>query len=336
MDAAPRAMRSRLAAAALVVAGALLGWALIAGGDSGTSSTASLGTAAVVAAGLVVLGWWRGITALPRLDRPGLVAGGGALALVGWTGLSVWWSIAGDRSWDSLAKGIVLLAFGVVGLMVACLPGRPVHTLALLLAGVGVVLVWALLGKAIPALGPDDAGRVARLKGSIGYWNALALLGDAALGLGIWLATSVRDRFGRPAGAALVYAATMVILLTQSRSGVIAGVIVIALSLRLTERRVEAALLVLLAAGPALVVVGWAFTRPALVEDGASRADRVSDGAVFGVLTMAGAARRRRARPARSGRPACRDPAGGGRTRSCRDGRGARRRRRTRARGEGR
>ncbi len=291
MDAAPRAMRSRLAAAALVVAGALLGWALIAGGDSGTSSTASLGTAAVVAAGLVVLGWWRGITALPRLDRPGLVAGGGALALVGWTGLSVWWSIAGDRSWDSLAKGIVLLAFGVVGLMVACLPGRPVRTLALLLsAGVGVVLVWALLGKAIPALGPDDAGRVARLKGSIGYWNALALLGDAALGLGIWLATSVHDRFGRPAGAALVYAATMVILLTQSRSGVIAGVIVIALSLRLTERRVEAALLVLLAAGPALVVVGWAFTRPALVEDGASRADRVSDGAVFGVLTLAGAA----------------------------------------------
>ena len=186
------------------------------------------------------------------------------------------------------------------------------RTLALLLsAGVGVVLVWALLGKAIPALGPDDAGRVARLKGSIGYWNALALLGDAALGLGIWLATSVRDRFGRPAGAALVYAATMVILLTQSRSGVIAGVIVIALSLRLTERRVEAALLVLLAAGPALVVVGWAFTRPALVEDGAARADRVSDGAVFGVLTLAGAAAAVALVLLVPVAPACRDPGGG-------------------------
>jgi hypothetical protein len=35
--------------------------------------------------------------------------------------------------------------------------------------GLGAVLVWALLGKAIPALGPDDVGSVARLKGSIGY-----------------------------------------------------------------------------------------------------------------------------------------------------------------------
>ena len=51
----------------------------------------------------------------------------------------------------------------------------------------------------IPALGPDDAGRVARLKGSIGYWNALALLADAALGVGLWLLVSVRERFGRPA-----------------------------------------------------------------------------------------------------------------------------------------
>ena len=86
------------------------------------------------------------------------------------------------------------------------------------------MLVWALLGKAIPALGPDDAGRVARLKGSIGYWNALALLADAALGLGSGSPRRLRDRLGRPAGAALVYAATIVILLTQSRSGVIAGV----------------------------------------------------------------------------------------------------------------
>ena len=69
------------------------------------------------------------------------------------------------------------------------------------LAGaLGAVLAWALLGKAIPALGPDDAGRVARLKGSIGYWNALALLADAALGLGLWLARRGRADALRPAG----------------------------------------------------------------------------------------------------------------------------------------
>ena len=41
---------------------------------------------------------------------------------------------------------------------------------------------------------------------------------------------------------------------------------------------------------PATVVAGWAFTRPALVEDGASHADRVADGAWFGLLLVVGGA----------------------------------------------
>ena len=176
----------------------------------------------------------------------------------------MWWSIAGDRSWDALAKGIVLLAFGVVGLAAASLPGRPVRNLALLFAvAFGAVFAWALLGKAVPGLGPEDAGRVARLKGSIGYWNALALLADAALGVGLWLVASVRDRFGRPAGALLLYAATLVLLLTQSRAGLLAGLAVVVLTLWLSENRVEAALFGLLATGPAvLVAAGRSRSRP--------------------------------------------------------------------------
>ena len=290
MDAAPRAMRSGIAAAILGSVAVLVGWAFFAGGASGTGATASLGTAAVIIASLLVVGWSWGRVRLPHLDRAGLTVGAAAVALVAWTGLTVWWSIAGDRSWDALAKGIVLLAFGVVGLAAASLPGRPVRFLALLLAAaLGAVLAWALLGKAIPALGPDDAGRVARLKGSVGYWNALALLADAALGLGLWLVSSVRDRFGRPAGSMLLYAATLVILLTQSRAGLLAGLAVVALILGLSENRIEAAMSSLLALGPAVVVVGWAFTRPALVADGGAHADRVSAGAVFGVLVAIGA-----------------------------------------------
>ena len=282
-------MRSGPAAVILVAVAVLLGWALFAGGASGTGATASLGTAAMIVAALLLVGWSRGVVSLPRLDRPGLVAGATAVALVAWIGLTVWWSIAGDRSWDALAEGMVVLAFGIVGLAASSLPGRPVHTLALLLAAaLGAVLLWALVGKAIPALGPDDAGRVARLKGSIGYWNALALLADTALGLGLWLVAPVRGRFGRPAGALLLYASTVVILLTQSRAGIVAGLAVVALALWLSEARVEAALFALLATAPAAIVAGWAFTRPALVEDGGAHADRVSDGAVFGVLMVVG------------------------------------------------
>jgi O-Antigen ligase len=291
MDEAPSSMRPGLAAAILGAAGVLIVWAFFDGGASGTDATARLGAAAVVAAALLLIGWCRGVVVMPRLDRPGLVAAAAAAGLMAWAGLSVWWSIAGDRSFDALGKSLVLLAFGVVGLAAAVLPERPVRAVALVLAAaLAAVLCWALIGKAVPALGPDDAGRVARLRGSIGYWNALALLADAALGLGLWLATSVRDRYGRPLGALLLYLATLVILLTQSRAGLVAGLAVLALVLWLTADRVEAATVALLACSPGLLVAGWAFTRPALVEDGAASSARVSNGAALGAITLLGAA----------------------------------------------
>jgi O-antigen ligase len=291
MDAASRRMLAGVTVAGPAVACVLVGWAFFAGGASGTDATATLGTAAVLAAAALVVGWALGSVPLPRLDRAGAVAAGTAIALVGWTGLTIIWSIAGDRSWDTLAKGIAVLGFGVVGLAAAALPGRPLRTLALVIAALlGAVLGWALIGKAVPALGPDDADRVARLKGSIGYWNALALLADASLGIGLWLAVSLRERLARPAGALLFYLAVVVVLLTQSRAGLVAGLVVLGVALVLGERRVEAALLALLAGGPAILVSAWAFTRPALVEDGAARSDRVSDGGVLGVLLVLGAA----------------------------------------------
>ncbi len=291
MDGASRSTRPGLAALTLVAAGALLGWAFFAGGASGVSAIATLGTGALIVATLLLVGWTRGAVVLPRLDRAGLVAVVSATALVMWTALTVWWSIAGDRSFDALGKGLVLLAFGVVGLAAAVLPGRPVRAVALVLAAaLGAVLCWALLGKVLPTLGPDDAGRVTRLRGSIGYWNALALIADAALGLGLWLVATVGDRFARPFGALLLYIATLATLLTQSRAGLVAGLAVVALVLTLSPARVEAALFGLLACAPGLVVAGWAFTQPALVEDGSASAERASSGAMLGVLALLGAA----------------------------------------------
>ena len=69
-----------------------------------------------------------------------------------------------------------------------------------------------------------------------------------------------------------------------------AGAAVVALWLVLSRERVAGGLLLAASAGPALAVGAWAFTRPALVEDVALRADREADGAVFGVLALAGAA----------------------------------------------
>ena len=90
--------------------------------------------------------------------------------------------------------------------------------------------------------------------------------------------------------AALAYAAVVAVLLAASRAGVAAAALGI-VSLALAPPRPGRG-------GPACarcdrpggVVAGWAFTRPALVEDGASHADRVTDGAWFGLLLVVGGA----------------------------------------------
>jgi Flp pilus assembly protein TadD len=88
----------------------------------------------------------------------------------------------------------------------------------------------------------------------------------------------------------LVYVAVLALLLAASRTGLAAGVAAVGLWLALSERRVEGALLGLAGAVPAVGLAAWAFTRPALVDDGQSSSDRVRDGAVFAVLALAGAA----------------------------------------------
>ena len=57
---------------------------------------------------------------------------------------------------------------------------------------VGAVLAWALATKVFPSLDPD-AERIARLQEPVGYWNALALLADVAVVLGLWLGATERQ-----------------------------------------------------------------------------------------------------------------------------------------------
>ena len=92
------------------------------------------------------------------------------------------------------------------------------------------------------------------------------LLADGALVLGLWLA---RDRrlAVRLGGGLLGYAAALALLLTQSRSGLVAGVLVVVLWLLLSDGRVEDGLRLALVAVPALLValliglLGWTNSR---------------------------------------------------------------------------
>jgi O-Antigen ligase len=274
-----------------VIAGALLLGASFAGDGSDVDGTLPIGGAAVlVLAGALVLGAL-GRLPVPRVGRSGAVLVAAAVGLTLWIGATIGWSIVGDRTWDAFNKAVAYCAFLGIGVVVAAVGRQLGARLAAwsLSVVIGVTLTWALLAKAVPSLDPEG-DRVARLREPVGYWNAVALLADVAIVLGLWLGTEGgHRRTVRVLGALLVYVATLALLLTLSRAGVVVGIGVVALWLLVGRERVQSGLLLVAAAGPAALVGAWAFTRPALTEDVATRSDRVADGTAFGVLTLVGA-----------------------------------------------
>src|SRR6266516_5158268 len=109
-----------------------------------------LGLAALVLAATAVTAPLLGL-AWPVLARETLIALGLLAAFVCWCGLSILWSIEPDRSWDYLNRGLVYVAFAVVGLAVGIYVPRAIRMWGYVLAGVvALALGWALLGKAVP------------------------------------------------------------------------------------------------------------------------------------------------------------------------------------------
>jgi O-antigen ligase len=289
MGAARRpALRARraLATALLLSIAALLAVAVFAGEGSRDDALATVGAAAILTAAAALAAGALGALPLRRLDGPGVAVVAGATALTAWAGVSIVWSIAGDRSWEWLARGLVYLAFLALGLAAGALSSGTRRLAAVVAAVVAAALAWALLGVAVPSLF-EDGDRVARLREPVGYWNALALLADGGVALGLWLARTRRLEL-RVWGLLLAYGATIALLLTQSRAGIAGAVAVLGLWLAASDRRLADALRALVAVLPGVAVAGWAFTRPALVEDGALRADRVADGRTFALLALAG------------------------------------------------
>ena len=295
MDAAPEPSGGAPGAGAIVLAGlagAVLLGSAFAGDGSGVGGILPVGGAAVLLLGAALVAVALGRLKAPRVGRSGAALVAATVALVAWTGVTVVWSILPDRSWDAFNRGVAFAAFLGLGIVVAGVAGRVAARVgaSLLALVTGAVLAWALLAKSIPSLDPEG-DRVARLREPVGYWNALALLADVAIVLGLWLGASRGHRaVVRVAGALLTYAATLALLLTLSRAGLVAGVVVVAFWLLLSSERLEGGVVLVVAAGPAALVGAWAFTRPALVEDVAVRSDREADGAVLGALALAGAA----------------------------------------------
>jgi hypothetical protein len=274
----------------LLASGLLATLALFAGDGSAYGALAGIGTLALVAAGTALtLGFW-GVLPWPELDRAAKALVLLLAAFVVWNVLSVLWSITPDRSWEYFNRGFVYLAFTVLGLFLGAALPQPARSVAALLTVLlSAAIGWALLGKVVPDLFPDGA-RIARLRDPIGYWNGLALLVAVALPLGLWLAVRREHaRLFRVGGAVLLFLATVTLLLTYSRGGVVVALVAVAVFIAMCPERVETVAALAVSLPAAIAIAAWGFSEPGLVADQQPYDDRLRAGLVFGALLVLGA-----------------------------------------------
>ena len=140
-------------------------------------------------------------------------------------------------------------------------------TIAGLIAGLLLgVLGWALLGKVFPGLFPDGA-RVARLPEPDRLLECASA--HRRSGVAAWpVAGSGRrhERLVRAGGVVLLYVATIALVLTYSRAGIVVAAAGVLLWLWLCRDRFEGLLMLLAGVGPGLVVFAWASTEPGIVD----------------------------------------------------------------------
>ena len=297
-----RAAGERLAGrrpAGVAAAGAVCFCALFFSGGDAQGPLVWIGALALLLAAALAAGAFLGLLPV-RVDLAAAVFLGCLLALVAWVGASTFWSISPDLSWTTTNRTLVYAAFATAGVLAGGFrPGAAVwlaRTAAVLLA---LVLGWALLAKCVPALYPSygrQAGLnaslgLARLRAPVGYWNELALLGDVAVPVALWLAAPRTRRAGlRAAGAVLLFAAVLVTLLTYSRFGVALAVAAAAAWVVLDGDRVESLVVAVLGGGAAAAVFAVALALPGITKDGQARSVRAHDGWIFALAVLAAAA----------------------------------------------
>jgi O-antigen ligase len=264
---ATRAIRELPLAAALT----LVAVAMAHGGASSGSMLPWLGAGALAAivASLAAVGTPRARVLLPLA------------ALVAWLALTIDWSALPDRSWDYADRSLVYLLFAALGLWLA---GRTRELAYGLAAILGAVVLWSLGGKVFPLGSPPVIGVQSRLDSPVGLWNQLALLGDFALPLALWLAGR-----RRALGTLLAYAWGVAIVLTLSRGGLAVAALVVIAWVALADDRWDSVTTVVAAGVPAGIVAGIAFALPGVTGAHPSSGTRWHDGLIFGAVLLAGA-----------------------------------------------
>ncbi|MDQ6608001.1 MAG: O-antigen ligase family protein [Actinomycetota bacterium] len=208
-------------------------------------------------------------------------------AVAAFTAASIAWSVQPDNSWLEANRTLSYLAAFTGAVALARLfPRRwPALTGAIAVAAT-VLSAYALLVKVFPG-SLDAQDTLGRLNAPFQYWNATGLI--AALGVPpcLW-AGSRREsrRLLRALSVPAVAILLVVVVLSYSRSAVLAVLIGAGCWFAAVPTRLRGALVLALGAAGGAVITAWALGREAFTHDQVSLAARTSAGHSFGVLLL--------------------------------------------------
>jgi len=231
-----------------------------------------------------------------RLRAPVVVwIGVGLLAVFTvWCGVTLLWSVAPDRTWAYINRGVAYTLVVVLAIAAASSAPRVIERVAFGWLAVALACaLYALAGKVMPGveiLGVDfnHTAVASRLRAPLEYWNALALVMVLAVPVAMLLASDPKRRDAtRLAGISALFVLLLCLGMTYSRGGLLALAVGLVVMTVLGSARLRGLAVVAVAVVATIPVLSLSFSRPALKAINVPLDERIPDGIVLG-LVMAG------------------------------------------------
>jgi O-Antigen ligase len=208
-------------------------------------------------------------------------------AFTAFAALSIVWSVQPDWSWFGANQLLAYLAvFAGAAALARTFPEHWPAVLGAIATAMVVVSAYSLLAKVFPA-SLASTNNYGRLQAPFGYWNAVGAA--AALGLPACLWAAARRNGGWLLRGIAVPAMTIlisVIVLSLSRSALLAAVLAVGGFIAFVPLRLRAALMLGLAAAGAAPVAGSALSHSALTTDNIALSAQDSAGHSFGAVLI--------------------------------------------------
>ena len=292
---AARVVRTPRSGAALVVAlVAVCAYAVFAHGAVGLPEEPRLQIGiALVAIGAAV-GWLFSRTLRLSAPAEAWVGVGLLLAFAVWCGITLLWSVAPERTWAHVNRGIAYTLIVVLAIAAASSLPRAIERIATgwLLVAIACAL-YAIAGKLIPGveiLGVsfNHTEVASRLRAPLEYWNALGLVAVLAVPIALRLTTDVtRGRVVRLAGIAALWLLIVCLGMTYSRGAIVAVLVVLGIATVLGSARLRGLAVFGVTLVVTIPVLGLSFSRPALKGINVPLDQRIPDGIILAIV-MAG------------------------------------------------